>query len=224
MTDFRPCLLVMNARQIPDCIASYAALDIPRAMLTGYTERELVPVFADVIASTDYTHYLAVSDDAVVTRDALDAVLDLLERDAAPVATGWSNLDSTLATVNLTRSPLLGDWPVPEAYDFYHWSEVLGAGPVVPTFMAGMCLTGMSRGMWREFPFACFGSPEQSGFASDFHLCLRLQEARVPIVAARGGFCFHVKERIGHNDVAEDRRMYIGPEYQRVTIVDGVTA
>jgi hypothetical protein len=66
----RPLLLILNARRISECLDSYRALSIPKAYLTGYTERELEPVIAELVASTNFSHYIAVSDDVVVSSRA----------------------------------------------------------------------------------------------------------------------------------------------------------
>ena len=203
-----PLLIILNPRRISECLDSLAALDIPKAYLTGYTERGLVDPFNGVIKTTDYSHYLVISDDGVVRQDALDAVLDLLS--GHPVATGWCNIDSELPTVNLTRSPLTGDAPHPNAYDLYHWATVMGwPSEEVPTFFAGGCLTGMSRELWQRFPFDCYG---ELGNGSDFHLCLRLQQAEIPIGAARSGFVYHVKETWNRGDREVRKHLHLGED------------
>lgn len=214
-----PLLIIFNPRAIPDCMDAFAALDVPRAYLTGYTERGLIEPFARVVAETDYSHYLTIADDGVVRQSALDAVLALLA--SHPVATGWSNLDATEARVNLTRSPLTMPAPHPNAYDMYHWQEVMGyPSPVVPTYFAGMCLTGMSRDMWLRYPFDVYGDEYESGHGSDYRLCLQLQQDDIPIVAAREGYVYHVKERWSLPDRAEEKRLLIGKVAPTVTITE----
>jgi len=212
-----PLLVVLNPRNITECMDAFRALDIPKAWMTGYREYDLVVPMADLVNVTDYSHYIVISDDAVVRQPALNAVLALLE-DGHPVATGWSNLDCVEAKVNLQRTPLQSPVPLVTGWDLYHFAEVMGyPEPVVPTFFGGMCLTGMSRELWQRFPFNCYGRP---GGGSDYHLCWRLQEAGVPIAAAREGFVFHVKERWAEGDLDPKKRLLVGMVSPSVTITD----
>jgi hypothetical protein len=200
-----PLLVILNPRQIPQCLDAFAALDIRKAFVTGYTERGLVDVLPDVFQRDDFTHFVMISDDGVVRQDALDAVLRIAEH--APVATGWCNLDAIEANVNLTRSPAPDGPPLISSYDLYHFSEVLGyPTPEVPTYFTGMCLTAMSRDMWLKYPFEVF--PE--GNASDLRLSQRLVADDVPILAAREGFIYHVKETWNQSDTAAEKQLLIG--------------
>jgi hypothetical protein len=78
----------------------------------------------------------------------------------------------------------------------------------VPTYLAAMCLTGMSHEMWERFAFTTYwdGPP---GSASDYMLSRELFDAGVPIVAAREAFVWHVKEEWNRADQEERKRLYI---------------
>lgn len=197
---------------------AFAALDIPKAYMTGYTERELVPVINRIVERGGYSHYIAISDDTVVRQRAVDAVMDLLHDH--PIVTGWCNMDSTDARCGVIRTPLTTAVPTMESYDFIHWSEIaLYPEPARQTWFAGMCLTGMSRDMWLKYPFQVYGDPQGPGSCSDYHLCWRLQRDGVPIVAARDGGVFHVKETWNQPDRAPDKRLRLG-ENVGVTFTD----
>lgn len=208
-----PLLFVFNPRRIHECVDSIGRLDVDQCWLTGMREWQLDDHINGVIGETDYTHYLCCSDDGVVPQFALNAVLDALD-DGHPVATGYSNLDVADMRVNLTKSPfsVLGE-SVADDYDLYRLPEVLGyPDELVPTFFAGMALTGMTRDMWLDFPFVSAGSP------SDWNLSRRLQDAEVPIVAAKAGFMWHVKELVNVPDQDPRKRLMIGAEYEAVTM------
>jgi hypothetical protein len=214
-----PVLVIFNPRQIADCLDAFSVLDIEKAYLTGYTERQLVDVMAEFVNTTNYSHYMVISDDGIVRQRAVDAVLELVPDH--PVVTGWSNLDGKDARVNLTYSPLTSPVPSPQAYDMYFWSEIVGhPDAAVPTNFAGMCLTTMSRELWLRFPFGCYHgcNAEDAGCASDYHLSLRLQVNNIPIVAAREGFVFHVKDLWNTLDQGFDKRLRIGEDVG-VTVV-----
>lgn len=184
---------VMNARDIPSCMDSYRRLSTDVAYMTGYTIRELVPVHAWLVAGTDYDAYINVSDDCVVTQEAVDAVVDLLSQ-GHPAATGWCRLRKGSERVNLSRSPLVGSPPDSTGFDFPRYGEVRRwPDEVVPTHFMGMSLTGMTREMWQRFPYGCWTIVHERGHGSDTHLSCRLRDAGVPMVAARSAYVEHMK-------------------------------
>src|ERR1017187_6257245 len=151
----KPLLVIMNARHIERALNAFQALTIDCAYVSGYTEPELKDVFAGLIDNTDYSHYIITSDDVVVRQRAVDAVLDLLKA-GHPVATGWCNHDLIEPGVNIqkTRLPSLAHPTTREQWNWYHFAEVLSyPTDAIPTYFTGMCLTGMSKEMWQQFPF-----------------------------------------------------------------------
>lgn len=189
----RPLLCIMNARAIPECLASYASLDIDIAWMSGFTDAQLGAIHRSIVASTDYTHYIVVSDDCIVTQPALDAVLAALEA-GHPAATGWCKLHTRSPEANLCRAPLIGDTPERKAYPFYRVRDVRRhAHEILPTHFMGFALTGMTRELWERFPWGAFTEIRDTGYASDFHLCIRLRDAGVPMIAARDGYVEHLK-------------------------------
>jgi hypothetical protein len=209
-----PLLIVLNPRKIQPVLEAFDALHIERAYISGYTELELVPVLAQLVDSTDYTHYLVVSDDVIVSQRALDSVLGLLEA-GHPVATAWCKLDSSkeCESVNIVRSPLRMSTPTMDSYDFYRQEEVLDwPDEVVPTWFAGMAPQGMSRELWQQFPFNTYSS----GWAGDYHVSWRLQQAGIPIVSARSAYTQHLKQRWNFPDSNPDYRLHLGVEHQGV--------
>jgi len=221
----RDLLIVLNPRQIDECVDAIRALNIDQAWLTGYTEHELEDVIEAVIDHIDHAHYehvLILPDDTIPTQAALDAILDLL-RAGHPVVTGYCNLDERADEdrVNLTRTPLTEPRTV-ASYDFWTQAEIdAWALDVIPTYFAGFALTGMSRELWQRFPFRAYGNP---GCSSDYHLSLRLHNARVPIVAPKAGRIHHVKETWNTRDREARKGLLIGLVPQRVELVEAVTA
>lgn len=207
-----PCLIVLNPRRIPECIHSIEALNIPRLWLTGYTEHQLAQgEFNQAIRDTSYTHYLAISDDTIVTQDALDAVLALVPDH--PVVTGHCNLDNTEDRINLGK--LIGNLPVKTAYSFITPAQLALLPDPAPTEFAGMCLTAMSRNMWDHYPFGCYGHNTLTGYASDFHLCLRLKNAGVPIVAPHAARVHHLKAQWSEQDRTPGRELHLCDAHTR---------
>lgn len=160
--------------------------------MRGYTEAHLADgAFAQAVDSFPHDYFIVASDDILIRRHALDQVVAQLKRH--PVVTGYSQRSHTDWTVNLTAAPLEGDTPRAEAYQFLSFQDIVSAPtPTVRTWFTGMSLTGMNRELWQRFPFDCYrDKPSDRGYASDFHLSLRLQQARVPIMACRDAFAYH---------------------------------
>lgn len=215
---FEPLLAIMHPRNIPECVHSLERLDVRRAWLSRFTEYELESVIASIVAdeSIAFTHLALVSDDCVVTQDALGAVLELAR--SHDVATGYCRLATGHPSVNLTRRELMGDTPSAGAYDFYTFDEVAGyESEVVPTGFVGFAVTVMPREMWRRFPFQVFGG-EASPHASDFALSMRLRDAGVPMVAARSGYVEHQKAEWNTTDRLPGRELLVGVEPARVEV------
>lgn len=209
----KDAVIVLNPREIRECISSFAELPVPKIWLTGYTEREISEgIFLAVLAQYDFDRYFVVSDDVIVRPYAFDAIRRILDLHLAPVATGYSQRSHADWTVNLTRKPLMADKPIADAYDFRHFREVVShPSPWIETWFGGMSLTGMSREMWQRFPFGAFvdeGSP--LGYASDFNLSKRLQDAEVPILAAREGFAYHWRHEWRSTNHPQDAKPKIG--------------
>lgn len=214
----------MNARDIPECMASYGRLATDVAYMTGYTVSELVAVHARLVAETDYDAYLNVSDDCVVTQEAVDAVTALLEQ-GHPAVTGWCRLRKGTTAVNLTRRAFecpSDANPPKDDFDFYQHSEVKRwPEPAVPTGFMGMALTGLTKEGWQEFPYGCWHIVHDRGHGSDTHLSLRLRDAGVPMVAAREGYVEHLKARRQDPNSWRGKgahRLLVGEVPQRVTI------
>lgn len=198
-------LIILNPRDIRECIQSYQELDIDRLWIRNMSELEITERWHEVIeAAAGYQRLVIVSDDAVVRQPALDAVLDLMDV-GHPVVTGYGNLDMGDWRVNLNKAPLaVQSWP--DSYDFYTLGEVL-SWPTrdVPTTVVGFALTAMPIELWVRFPFDCDGG-------ADFNLSHKLTGQGIPMVGAREGFIWHVKETWNRRDTEPRKRLLVGVE------------
>lgn len=207
----RPALVVLNARRIPEVLERLAELNqwLPVLLLQGMTERRIAERWPEVThgaAERGLTHLSVISDDALPTEAAVRAVVKVAR--GHDVVTGWCNLDQTKSLVNLSDSPLADEVPQADSYDFPTAWDVLTGPAQRRTFFAGLCLTTMSLALWRRFPMGCYGDP---GYAGDYFLSKRLQDAEIPIVAARDGFCHHLKATWNTHDHTPGRELHIGP-------------
>lgn len=179
------CLVVLNPRDIPECMGAFHALPVRKVFARNMTERQISSEWGTILDACDAENIVVVSDDALVSRRALETVLGLLE--SHPVVTGWCPLAEGHELANLATNTLREGPPSVGDYEFMRVEDVKG---LVRTSFAGMCLTGMSRELWERFPFDCYSTP---GFASDYHLSYRLQQAGVPVVSHEDARCEHVK-------------------------------
>lgn len=195
MTD-KPLLLIMNPRYLPECLLSLEQINAPKVWLKNYTEVELETVIPEVIDSLpQYNYFIIVSDDVIASTDAYNAVWNQLEY-GHPVVTGYCNLDPVTEYVSLTKTPPHAPYGTIETYDWHTLSDVLDRAEktdVIRTYHPSMAMTGMSREMWKRFPWHCHGRNGTTGWAADLDLSIRLVEADIPIVAPRNAFMYHTK-------------------------------
>src|SRR2546428_12899914 len=96
--------MILHAREIPECLLSLKALKIDKVWFRGYTEKQVEPKMMEFIRSTFYQRYILISDDVIVTQQALDNLLEL--QDSGPVVTGWCNIFPGETLANLELKPL----------------------------------------------------------------------------------------------------------------------
>ena len=79
---FDPVLMIMQPRQIDESINSLKEnIDIPKVWFKAYTERQVVVRMNQYIKETNFSHYIVMSDDGVVSKPAADTILKYAEMD-----------------------------------------------------------------------------------------------------------------------------------------------
>jgi len=201
-------LVVLNPRRIAECNEAIDALSIDKLWLQNYSEAQIQDMWPEVLeASEDYERLFILSDDTIPRPKALRRVRSLLNR-GHPVVTGYCNLDSSDARVNVCKAAL-GAYPAPDAYPWRTFEEMLEyPQEVVPTTFVGFCLTCMSWELWKRFPYRL----HDHGNSADFQLSKRLTAAKVPMVAHRDAFVMHVKEQWCFPDKEERKKLLVGIE------------
>ena len=90
---FDPVLMIMQPRQIDESINSLKEnIDIPKVWFKAYTERQVVVRMNQYIKETNFSHYIVMSDDGVVSKKAADTILKYGEMKEYDVFTGWMNM------------------------------------------------------------------------------------------------------------------------------------
>lgn len=185
----RNCLLVLQPREIPECLESIDSLPIDKAYFRAFTEYQLVVPLNRFIRETNYENYLVVADDVIVSAEALLVVEELLEQHE--VATGYCEISLDSPYVNVVRTPLRlehGAVPVMSDYDFYHGEEIRRLEtPTFVTWFGGWALTGIRRTIWLNHPFRV---NKVSWAQSDFEWFYRFQR---PLISHRDAYIKHLK-------------------------------
>jgi hypothetical protein len=215
----KPLLAVLNPREIEECKESIWALECDQLWASYMTEADAARAINDAVAEhPQYTHIGVIADDCIVTQEALDAVL--ADLDHVDAVTGWCRLDRTHPLANVTTGPMKLRHPGIDAYGpWYQAREIIErAGERLPTGFMGFALTFLSRELWDRFPMQPL-APDGKGFASDFSLSLRLQDAGVPMWVTSCSEVVHVKERWGWEwtpDAEPRKRLLIGEREPKV--------
>lgn len=202
----RELLMILNPRQIDECVAAFQQLDIDRLWIRRMTEADIAARWDEIMELTEgYDRLYMAGDDSIVRQHALDAVRRLLDQ-GHPVATGYSNLSVQDFRVNLCNVPLTAE-PDP-GLELMTLADVLAhPAPAIPTTLLGYCVTGMAREMWLRYPFMVWWLGQ-----SDFHLSKRLEHDQIPIVAAREAFVWHMKQVWNFSDTDPRYRILVGHE------------
>jgi len=187
----------MNPRKILECTDSLEVLPVDQAWLTGYTEADL-PV-NHIVRHTDYDRYSIISDDAIVTPEALAAVLAAHDAHPDAVVTGYSRLAQDDERVNLTAEPMIGS-----EIRLMSRDQVRQQPPVFPTYFAGYAFTTATRQVWLNCPFPARGN------ANDAAQTQLFGRAGLEILAVRDGEVQHVKERWNQGDQDPKKALWVG--------------
>lgn len=207
----RDLLLVLNCRRIPASLTAIDRLPIHKLWIRNLSESAIVRNWPQILElAKPYDRLIMVGDDSIPRLHALRAVQELGRHH--PVVTGYSNLSSTDMRVNLTRSPLRGDRPTPEAYDLYELADLMeSTQPAIRTWLTGLTLLCMPYRLWCDFPFDAYDL-NGPGYGSDFHVSKRLDNAGVPIMAATDAFVWHHKRVWNEVHADTDERLLVGVE------------
>jgi hypothetical protein len=194
----------MRARQIPESLESIAKFPYPKVWVEYYREREIEsevwPKLFKQIVRKGYTHISIFSDDAVMKKGAVVGVIELAQSFA--VTCGWCNLDSGPYS-NISKSRLVKPYPKAGRVKniLYTIEEIEGyEGDLIRTWFTGFSLHTMPVSLWSQFPFQCYPGSLGNGYASDYHLCWRLQKNDIPITALKAGRIRHIRKDIEKQD------------------------
>lgn len=200
-------LLIMQPREIPVAIESYKKLNIPKVWFQAFTERQVVEEINKYVQRTNYDTYYIISDDAIVTDEAL-SLIRLYANNGFDVVTGWCRLSEQNSLINIVKKPLTrlnGVQAIPADYCLYTEEEIREIPvPIFRTWFSGFVFTGIKRELFLKYPLITNAA---TGCQSDFELSYRLQQDGIPIFVVRDASIIHLKK---HQDFSLESNWLVG--------------
>ena len=197
---FDPVLMIMQPRHIGEAINSLKEnIDISKVWFRAYTEPQVMAQMNQYIKETNFSHYIVMSDDGVVSKKAADTILKYGEMKEYDVFTGWMNMhleeDGSYSRESTICEGLLPNWtnPLgPERDDYPPWvpiEVVQNRTGILQTRMANFALSIAERDLFLKFPL----QTHQNNCSSDHHWSYRLQKAGVKVHTHTDAFIKHLR-------------------------------
>ena len=201
---FDPVLMIMQPRHIDESINSLKHnIDIPKVWFRAFTEIQVVAEMNKFIKETDYSHYIVMGDDGVVSKKAADTILKYGEMKEYDVFTGWMNMhlvedgsysrESTICLGWIPEWDQRYDGPERNEYPPWQpmsWVDTMPPDQVIRTAMANFAMTIAEKELFLKFPL----QTHKLGRASDHHWSYRLQRAGVKVYTHPDAFIKHLRK------------------------------
>ena len=198
---FDPVLMIMQPRQIDEAINSLKEnLDIPKVWFRGYTEPQVVAQMNKYVRETNFSHYIVMSDDGIVSKQAGDTILKYGEKTENNVFTGWMNMhlndDGSYSNISTVYQGVLAifdpgigpereDYPPPKPMQW-----VVNQEGFIQTAVANFAMSIAPREIFLNHPIKTW----PNGRASDHYWSLQLQFAGIKIWTHSDAFIKHLRQ------------------------------
>ena len=198
---FDPVLMIMQPRHIDEAINSLKEnIDIPKVWFRAYSERQVMARMNQYINETNFSHYIVMSDDGVVSKEAADTILKYGEKVEYDVFTGWMNMHiepdgsfSKISTVSQGYLPQILEYEKgPLRHEYPPWLPVewvRNQEGMIRTKMANFAMSVAKREIFLEYPLTTW----PNGRSSDHHWSFRLQESGVAVWTHPDAFIKHLR-------------------------------
>ena len=197
---FDPVLMIMQPRQIDESINSLKEnIDIPKVWFRAYTEPQVVAQMNKFVKKTNFSHYIVMGDDGIVSKKAADAILKFGEIEDG-VFTGWMNMHlekdgslSEMSTVSrgvlpniidVGRGPVRSDYP-----EWFPVEWVINEQGFIRTVMANFAMSIAKREIFLQFPLSTW----PNGRSSDHWWSFQLQRAGIEVWTHTDAFVKHLR-------------------------------
>ena len=199
---YDPVLMIMQPRRIDEAINSLKEnIDIPKVWFRAYTEPQVMVQMNQYIKETNHSHYIVMSDDGVVSKQAADTILKYGEMTEYDVFTGWMNMHierdgtfSYISTVSQGRLPeILENEKGPSREEYPAWLPmkwVENQVGVIRTRMANFAMSIAHREIFLKYPLMTW----PNGRASDHLWSFQLQEGGLKVWTHPDAFIKHLRQ------------------------------
>ena len=199
---FDPVLMIMQPRRIDEAINSLKEnIDIPKVWFRAYTEPQVMILMNEYIKETNFSHYIVMSDDGVVSNQAADTILKYGEMTEYDVFTGWMNMHierdgsfSYISTVSQGRLPeILENEKGPSREEYPAWLPmkwVENQVGVIRTRMANFAMSIAHREIFLKYPLMTW----PNGRDSDHLRSFQLQEDGLKVWTHPDAFIKHLRQ------------------------------
>lgn len=206
---FRPILIVMQPRMIPEVVASLENLSIEKVFFRGFDEKTVCKEINKFVKQTDYTHYIISADDIIFDRQACSNVLNESERlynkDETKIITGWCNMyiekDQSLSELcNICEKPLTlknRKYPLLEDYLFSKTADIFLKNENFETFLTSFAFSCIPKEILEKFEMKTYSCPSGLGCSSDHNISFRMySEEGISATTNRNMFFKHLKRSL----------------------------
>jgi hypothetical protein len=219
----RHLLMIWTARRIPVAHHHFQRVTgIDKLWIYGHTEYELAQaVHAFLSEHDEYSHATLMPDDAIVSQQALDRVLDTAAAHPDAAVGGWSNCDFTHRYANIGTTPLLQSEPRSMS-DYGHLlsiDEIAEREHPFPASFCGHTLFTMPRALWLDDATRLQPLGAAPGWGSDYSQCKRLQDAGIALYVDPLAFAGHLKLDHLVADTAGWKRLHLDDKYTVLEVI-----
>lgn len=181
----KPLLVIFNPRSIPEFYKAIEKINgISKLWIKYFPQDEAYIKAREFFLQSDYTHFMILPDDLIVTQEDVDAIVNSDE--SYDSISGWCNnngRDDTNIDTNISAF-LPPDPPRAATYEGYRWfkiayiesllSKVKDSDVIIPVLHQGFALSRLSRRLVEQVPFRT-----DAGCCVDSCLSLDLMKFRV---------------------------------------------
>jgi len=183
----KPLLVIFNPRSIPEFYKAIEKISgISKLWIKYFPQDEAYKKARKFFLQSDYTHFMILPDDLIVTQADVDAIAN--HDESYDSISGWCNNtggDDTNIDTNISAF-LPPDPPRTAIYEAYRWfkiaqfesmlSKVGNSDAIIPVLHQGFALSRLSRRLIKLVPFRT-----DAGCCVDSCLSLDLMKNRVTI-------------------------------------------
>lgn len=193
----KPLLVILRPRDIEEFLESQKYIKIDKLWINYYPQTEAFEVAREQCLASDYTHFIFIVDDNIITQNHIDTLLNDCNRYGYDLISGWMNNNTTTHKDDSNISESLPPDPpnqgLYEGYNFMSISRINDlsndvAGLIIPVKHQGFALTLMSREILEQIPFR-----DSYGCCTDSCFSLDLDKAGIKQYVDLRVRCKHLK-------------------------------